>query len=150
VKDSDSWETPEWLYNELCDEFGFQIDLCASETNRKCRLWSDNFLDDKIDTVLEITEVEVGFMNPPYSCPYKFVEKAMKLVRDGKLKIVVCLLKCDTSTKAWGLLWDYENHHPKTGVSVRFLSKRLKFERDGVTTESAKFANVIVILNGVR
>lgn len=33
---SDEWETPQELYNELDREFDFQLDVCATSDNHKC------------------------------------------------------------------------------------------------------------------
>ena len=37
TSNSDEWETPQELYEELNKEFNFQIDVCASEQNHKCK-----------------------------------------------------------------------------------------------------------------
>ena len=90
----------------------------------------------------------VAFMNPPYSNPLPFVGQAYEL---SKTNVVVCLLKCDTSTKSWSIFWDYENHKPKEGVEIRFLPKRLKFEYKGEPGKhAANFPSVIVIMDRRR
>lgn len=33
---TDQWETPQYLFDELNDEFGFDLDVCADESNHKC------------------------------------------------------------------------------------------------------------------
>ena len=33
---TDEWETPQWLFNELDKEFHFDLDPCASDENHKC------------------------------------------------------------------------------------------------------------------
>lgn len=33
---SDLWETPQWLFDKLNDEWRFETDVCAVESNRKC------------------------------------------------------------------------------------------------------------------
>ncbi len=35
---SDQWQTPQWLFDELNQEFNFDIDLCANSENSKCEL----------------------------------------------------------------------------------------------------------------
>lgn len=33
---SDEWATPDNIYNELNNEFGFNLDVCATDDNHKC------------------------------------------------------------------------------------------------------------------
>jgi site-specific DNA-methyltransferase (adenine-specific) len=139
-KESDLWETPQYLYDELNKEFNFKFDLCANETNKKADITPDNYL--KYDMLWVDCSC---FMNPPYSNPRLFIEKAYQ---DSKYCTIVMLIKCDTSTRSWGVFWDYDNNKPKPGVEVRFLPKRLKFERNGVPSKnSANFPSVIVVMN---
>lgn len=167
TKLSDEWRTPQWLFNELNQEFNFVIDLCATEKNRKVfNIWSEDYLNDNYlgwydchtpiykDLIKNLTLC--AFMNPPYSNPKPFIEKAWE---DSKYCKIVCLVKCDPSTKWWATFWDYNitcpwcirddqtgfNPHdaarilncehcdngiyygPKLGCKVRFFSKRIKF-----------------------
>lgn len=178
MKDSDLWETPQQLFDELDKEFKFIIDLCADRNNHKCEYWSnhieyiDNIIDyivecdgdgleelayikgytslDGVDQYIQIyleEQISAGrsaFMNPPYSNPKPFIEKAIELSKQIR---VVMLIKCDPSTKSWGLFWDYNKHEPKEGVEIRFIPKRLKFEKAGVSAGTASFPSVIVILD---
>lgn len=156
-KESDCWETPQWLYDKLSQEFNFEIDLCATNDNKKTRHYGDYFKLRPLDELVSISSKEeymkefparkVGdcFMNPPYSNPLPFIKKAYN---DSKLCKIVVLIKADTSTKAWGVFWDYELNKPKPGCEVRFLPKRLKFERDGVPSKNcANFASAIIIMD---
>ena len=34
---NDEWETPQYIYDMLNDEFKFDIDVAASYENRKCK-----------------------------------------------------------------------------------------------------------------
>ena len=38
---TDDWETPQYIFDDLNDEFDFGIDVCASESNRKCLNYFD-------------------------------------------------------------------------------------------------------------
>lgn len=139
-KESDLWETPQWLFDELNKEFNFAWDLCCNEENKKCDLSPVDYLKYDLSW-----DDKPCFMNPPYSNPLPFIQKAYE---DSKYCTIVMLIKCDTSTKAWGVFWDYENNKPKSGVEVRFLPKRIKFERNGVPSKhSANFPSVIVIMD---
>ena len=160
VKASDQWETPTWLFDELNAEFNFDIDLCADQGNKKCDLWSPDYLNNRMINSREYPKLhhmhfdcaatmfkrkKAAFMNPPYSNPRPFVEKAFKDAKENKITIV-CLLKCDPSTRTWAVFWDYgmgcfrcdvnpkgkqcarKYRGPKPGVEVRFLPKRVKYD----------------------
>lgn len=90
-------------------------------------------------------------MNPPYSNPKPFIEKAWE---DSKYCKIVCLVKCDPSTKWWATFWEYgvecpciqfgveandpdiclgcnnkgRYNGPKPGCEVRFFPKRIQFD----------------------
>lgn len=151
TKQSDLWETPQALFNELDDKFKFDIDLCADQDNTKCQYYMADYLKDiPCDTAFIPDSpwqkyYSTCFMNPPYSNPKPFIQKAYDDVQKHDL-VIVMLLKCDPSTKAWSIFWDYKNNKPKPGVEVRFLPKRLKFERNGIPAQSANFPNAVVIL----
>lgn len=36
---NDSWETPQEFFDKLNEEFGFEIDVCASSENAKCEIF---------------------------------------------------------------------------------------------------------------
>lgn len=147
---SDDWETPQWLFDELNQEFDFRIDLCSSWDNAKCGWRVEDYLDGD-STIIGVTNAEsydgtkAAFMNPPYSNPLPFIQKAYT---DSKNVKIVCLIKCDPSTKTWAVFWDYENHTPKPGVEVRFLPKRLRFEYEGKPGKhAAAFPSAIIIMD---
>lgn len=115
----DSWETPAWLFEELNKEFNFDIDLCAAEENAKCSLWCEDYLYlYLLPSFCNRRKVDQAFMNPPYSNPYPFVEKAWK---DSLHFKIVCVLPAKTDTKWWRIFWDSELHKPKEGCEVRFM-----------------------------
>lgn len=126
MSDRDSWGTPQALFDELRKEFVFAIDACADENNAKCDLYYS-----KDNSCLDV-EYWQGwrdypycvFMNPPYSNPRPFIEKAWE---QSQYMVVVCLVKVDPSTRWWATFWDYDMHRPKPGCEVRFLPKRVKF-----------------------
>ncbi len=147
-KESDQWETPEWLYNELNREFNFKYDLCCNIYNCKsnfvCKVINGEYIIDYLTSTMN-EGVGACFMNPPYSNPLSFIKKAYE---DSKHCTIACLIKCDPSTKTWGVFWDYSLNKPKPGIEVRFLPKRLKFERGGVPSKNtANFPCCIVVMN---
>ena len=129
---SDEWCTPQWLFDELHKEFNFTVDLCATENNKKCKYFSSDCIYNiyfvEKDNALNLDKEYVAgpyFMNPPYSNPLPFVDAAWT---KSLHNVVVCLLKCDPSTKWWAIFWDHETNKPRPGCEVRFLSKRVKFD----------------------
>lgn len=131
-KESDLWQTPKDLYDDLNREFKFDYDVCQNGTNGLAPYLGDYFTSNYSHCVC--------FMNPPYSNPTKFVNRAIELTKDGV--VTVCLLKCDTSTKLFHdvFLSKYE---------VRFLKGRLKFTHPNKQTiHRANFPSMIVVIRG--
>lgn len=167
---SDNWQTPQDLFDVLdkggeymgmkFEGFNFGIDLCAIQTNSKCKEWCIDYLKDRarlgdLSEAFERNLIKAAFMNPPYSNPKPFIEKAWE---DSKHCKIVCLVKCDPSTQWWATFWDYDVERyrcavcqkqgdvvcrcsfeefrlesymyngPKLGCSVRFFPKRIKFD----------------------
>ena len=132
----DSYGTPQWLFDELNEEFNFDIDLCATKDNSKCINYCKDYLLDILDerSDIEATNTECSFieyiqsykdvtcfMNPPYSNPYPFVKKAWE---DSKYCKIVLVLSAKTNTKWWRVFWDSDNHKPYGGCKVRFIPYR--------------------------
>lgn len=103
---STEWQTPDWLFNELNEEFNFGIDLCCTKENTKCDVYCMDYLNIRITQLLSIELLgrDTCFMNPPYSNPKPFIEKAWE---DSKYCKIVCLVKCDPSTRWWATFWEY-------------------------------------------
>ena len=163
TKQSDQWQTPQWLFKQLNDEFHFDVDLCATKENSKCDLFMVDYLNDIIEhkTNKNLYQVllndKICFMNPPYSNPKPFIEKAWE---DSQYCKIVCLVKCDPSTRWWATSWNYDTrcpfciygdvyckaenkdsivcnkchgnfnnyNGPKPGCEVRFYEKRIQFD----------------------
>ena len=131
--ESNEWETPQDLFDELNEEFDFTLDPCATKENAKCKKYytkEDNgLMQDWID--------EIVFMNPPYGREIpKWVEKAYNESIHEDC-IVVCLIPSRTDTKYW-----HEFIFPH--AEVRFLKGRLKFSGH---KNSAPFPSAVVIFD---
>lgn len=118
-KSNDDVRTPTWLYDELNEEFNFNDDPCPllgiEQGDGLLREWGAS-----------------TFVNPPYSKPHPWCEKAVIEARRGK--IVVMLLRVDTSTK-----WFHESVLPY--AELRWVKGRIKFGGKG----PAPFASMIAI-----
>ncbi len=149
IKISDCWSTPKWLFDELSEKYGpFDIDLCATKENSKCELYCTDYLNDKFNSIgcekesgsanfnHYITNrsiyAKIAWMNPPYSNPLPFIEKAWS---DSKHCKIVLLVKVDPSTKWWSVFWRYNDAFKgivksgsKPGCTVHFLPKRVQFD----------------------
>jgi len=84
---------------------------------------------------LSIDWKDKTYCNPPYSKPLPWIEKAILENRKGKL--IVMLLRMDTSTKWFKLL--QENN-----AVFLWINGRLRF---GDTRKPANFPSMLVILN---
>lgn len=127
--ESDEWETPQWLFDLLYDEFKFGIDVAASSENAKVR----PFFSVLHDGLAQDWKNYRCWLNPPYGREIgKWVEKAYRSALDGAT--VVCLIPARTDTRWW---WDYV-----IKGEIRFLKGRLKF---GNADNGAPFPSAVVV-----
>ena len=129
------WATPPELFDSLHLEFGFTLDVCATEANAKCPHYFTEFQDG-------LTKSWSGFrcwMNPPYGREiYAWTRKAREEAASGTL--VVGLLPASTDLAWW--------HDDVIGrASIRYLRGRVRFLTDGPYRASGFFASVVVIWN---
>ena len=115
VKKKDSYATPQWLL----DVFENWFDPCT--------------LYSKFDGLAMEWENKT-YVNPPYSNPLPWVEKAIQESQKGKT--IVMLLRVDTSTKWFAKLIEAQ-------AEILWFSRRLKF----INKNSANFPSMLVILN---
>ena len=59
---SNEWNTPDDLYNELNNEFNFTLDPCTNGLNNKC----EKFYTEKENGLIQDWSKDIVFMNPPY------------------------------------------------------------------------------------
>jgi len=138
---NDEWETPQYIYDMLNDEFKFDIDVAASYENRKCKEYFCTSEDGQIESGLDRKWYGDVWCNPPYSkgLQSKFIEKAYQEYIAGNTKSIVMLLPARTDTKAF-------HNYIYNIADIRFIQGRLKFEINGVASKnSAPFPSMIVI-----
>jgi len=121
IKESDNRSTPKWLFSLFEDWF----DPCPLNPNPTI----DGLLIDWKDKT---------FVNPPYSNPLKWVEKAIE--ENSKGKKIALLLRLDYTTKYFKALIDH-------GCHILYCSERLAFDSPSSDiTYKSPFPSVLVIL----
>jgi phage N-6-adenine-methyltransferase len=155
---SDQWATPNWLFEQLNKEHGpFDLDAAASDWNGKCTFvyteeqnslskdWS-GWWGNKV------------WLNPPYSDPYPWVQKASLEAKKGCK--VVCLLKADHTPKWYkDFIYNYDKREFYPGVTRIDLPDRIKFvpppglkDKNGnpVKAGSPNYPSMVVIFEPVK
>lgn len=133
TSNSDEWETPQELYDELDAEFHFDLDPCATQDNAKC----ETFYTLQENGLKHSWGGYRVFCNPPYSEIGKWVEKCY---REGckDNTTVVLLIPSRTDTR-------YFHNFIYRRAEIRFIKGRLRF---GDKQNNAPFPSMIVIFRG--
>ena len=128
---TDAWSTPQAFFDELNQEFHFNLDPCADEQNHKCARY---FTREK-DGLKQSWGGYRVFCNPPYGRTIGlWVQKSWEESRKSNT-LVVLLLPARTDTK-------YFHDYILYRSEIRFLPGRLKF---GNSKNSAPFPSMLVI-----
>lgn len=129
TSNTDQWSTPQDFFDKLNDEFHFDLDVCADDTNHKC----DRYYTKEQDG---LTQEWTGFVwcNPPYGREIDKWVKAVSVYPGGG----VMLLPARTDTR-----WFHDYIYNK--AEIRFIKGRLKF---GGSKNSAPFPSMVVIFKG--
>lgn len=115
--DRDSYRTPSYLFHWLNRRFNFDFDGCASKENALCQFYC---FDDGEGGFLTFDpmDIDIGdyetlfrpksiFINPPYSNPKDFIERAVGWKKKGCL--VVMLLPADKTTEWYTIIQQHAN-----------------------------------------
>lgn len=130
---TDDWATPINFFRKLDEEFGFDLDVCASIANAKASRYFT-----REDDGLSRKWSGCAWMNPPYGREIgRWIRKAFESVESGDAQVVVCLVPARTDTAWW--------HDYCQRGEVRFVRGRLKF---GDSKNSAPFPSAVVIFRG--
>lgn len=144
--DKDTYCTPRYVFRWLEHRFAwFHLDGCANAKNALRPRWigkdseicedflADNIFDRLLDEVAEQCDMLRIFVNPPYSNPLPFVQRAAELRKAGYL--VVMLLPADKSTKWYQVIQENATEvidiiggrlsflHPETGKEIKGNNK---------------------------
>ena len=129
---SDEWETPQKIFDELNEEFPFNLDPCATDDNHKC----DVYYTKKDDGLVQNWEGASVFCNPPYSDISRWVEKCFyEGCKDNTT--VVMLIPSRTDTK-------YFHNYIYMRSEIRFIKGRVRFSGK----DNAPFPSMVVIFRG--
>jgi len=128
---SEEWATPQEFFNAQNNVWLFNLDVCATDKNAKCKRFYT-----KQDNALEKNWGGEGarcWMNPPYGRVIgDWMRKAFEEAGNGAL--VVCLVPARTDTAWW--------HDYAAKGEVTFVRGRLKFNGH---KNSAPFPSAIVV-----
>lgn len=132
------WETPQALFDNLNNEFDFELDAFASDKNAKCK----NYFTEEDDAFQQDwTEYKSIFINPPYTPKVQdaVLKKIDDTVSTGWKGVIVLLIPARTDTKRW------HDYIFNKADDIRFIKGRLKFEIDGVPGGSSTFPSAIIV-----
>ena len=131
---TDDWATPQEFFDELNNEFDFNMDPCADQDNHKC----EKFFTREDDGLSQNWGGYRVFCNPPYGKEIgQWVRKAYQ--EGHKEKTLVCMLiPARTDTR-------YFHDYILNRAEVRFIPGRLKF---GNSKNAAPFPSMLVIFRG--
>lgn len=127
IAERDNWQTPQWLFDKLNEQYDFKMDCCADPKNSKCTMWHTDFLNKLINKELTC------WMNPPFSKASEMFDHFFKVVKKG-----VCIYRCDNmETKLWQTIlqnatWIFMpdgriNYEGRKGKGSRFGSALIGF-----------------------
>ncbi len=118
---SNEWSTPQDFFDELNEEFHFNLDPCADDSNHKC----DMYFTKEQDGLAQDWGGHRVFCNPPYGKEIKDWVKKCYYEAHKDNTIVVLLIPARTDTTYFQ---DYIYHR----AEVRFIRGRLRFSgKDG-------------------
>lgn len=132
---SDEWTTPNDIFNELDNEFHFNLDPAATNENHKCEM----YFTKEVDGLKQSWGGNKVFVNPPYSNISEWVAKAFYESKNDNT-VIVMLIPSRTDTR-------YFHNYIYQRAEIRFIKGRLKF---GDSKNSAPFPSMVVIWRGAN
>jgi phage N-6-adenine-methyltransferase len=113
--ETDSWATPQEEFDKINRDFNFNLDVCASHENYKCK----PYFTIKDNGLKQSWAGKRCWANIPFSNPAPWLKKAWEESQNNSATVVV-LMKHDTSTQHW--------HKYCTKASdVRLFTRRIRF-----------------------
>lgn len=127
--DRDEWQTPQWLFDKLNEQYDFEYDCCAGEDNAKTILYStSDFLDVTICNYR-------CWMNPPFSKAKEILKHFFNVVECG-----VAIYRCDN------MEWSMWQEIIFKKASWIFIPKgRIHYE--GINGKGCRFPSALIGFN---
>jgi len=142
---NNEWETPDYVFNKLHDEFQFNFDLCATLENAKVSTYTSDALNyDPHEAGLNI------WCNPPYSFPIKdkIIKKCYELSLHDHVNVVVMLIPAATETRAFhDIIWKYADEIRLIDTRIRFKGYNTKGEY--VENATGQSGSMIVVFRNI-
>jgi phage N-6-adenine-methyltransferase len=142
---SDSWQTPKKLYNELNKTYEFELDPCTTKDNP---LNTPYFYTKEDNGLKRSWNYGNVFVNPPYNKEIsKWLEKAIYEIKYSNIiEYIVFLLPVRTDTQWFHkYIYNIENADYRNHIeTVYYLKGRLKFTN---SKNSAPFPSMLVIFS---
>jgi len=130
TSNTDEWATPDWLFHALNALYHFDLDVCATPENAKCKHYFTKEQDG-----LSSKWFGNCWMNPPYGRQIGvWVKTAYQKIVSGECHLVCMLLPARTDT-AW-------RHDYCMKGEITFIKGRIKF---GGAKYNAPFPSAIVV-----
>jgi len=138
TSDKQDWETPQEFFDNLNNEFDFELDAFASDKNAKCK----HFFTERDDSFQQDwTKYKSIFINPPYTS--KVQDEVLKKINDTISSnwrgVIVLLIPARTDTKRW------HDYIFNKADDIRFIKGRLMFEVDGIPRGSSTFPSAVIV-----
>ena len=131
------WQTPPELVRVLKQEFPFDLDAAADESNTIC----PTYISQEQDALRTPWTGSYVWCNMPYSLIGSFVQRAYEQSIEQQNTVVV-LVPAYTDPKYW-------SNYVMKAHEVRFLKGRLQFLENGQKKQSARFPSVVVVFKHI-
>lgn len=131
TSNSQEWTTPQDFFDELNEEFHFNLDPCATKQTAKC----NKFFTKEDDGLKQDWGGYCVFCNPPYGTEIKYWVKKCAEEAKKPNTTVVMLIPARTDTA-------YFHDFIYNKAEIRFIRGRLKF---GNSKNSAPFPSMLII-----
>ena len=129
------WETPIEFFEKYDGIFHFDLDVCATEQNKKCKA----YFSKEQNGLIQKWHGKC-WMNPPYGKEIsKWMKKAFESVMNEDAELVCCLVPARTDTAWW--------HDYAMMGEITFIRGRLKF---GGSKNGAPFPSAVVVFRNFK
>jgi len=137
--DRNNFETPDWFFRRLDEEFHFTYDLAATEKNRKCEKYIGT-AENSLGQYWHRLSNGFMFLNPPYKPLRPWILKAQQEARWGaKLVLVV---------PPWVQNRTY--FHQYRPDEIRTIIGRISFCINGVEIDGNRDDTCILVYDNAR